>query len=134
MMLPLWLAACHGPGARSPAAAPASGPDAAPASGPPAAAPGPCSEPAAGAERLTLEPRGTATARDGLAVTFAGSGHDDFEDGRFDEWAQLVFRAGGAEEQRLVSLLALPHVTEVLGRCVRVEGGATRLSLDIWVR
>ena len=68
----------------------------------------------------------------GLEVTFRGTSHDDFGDGRFDETAAFHFRRGPAETDRMPSVLAPRALEEVLGHCwryVRVERDEATIEL-----
>jgi hypothetical protein len=47
-------------------------------------------------------------------VTFVGSSHDDYDDGRFDDLVELRFARGGKSEVRIVSVHAPARVDEVL--------------------
>ncbi|NOU34813.1 MAG: hypothetical protein HOO96_43535 [Polyangiaceae bacterium] len=56
----------------------------------------------------------------GIEVTFHGSSHDHFEDGRFDESASFHFRRGPAQTDRMPSVLAPHPLDDVLGHCWRI--------------
>jgi hypothetical protein len=58
----------------------------------------------------------------GVAVTFVGTGHDDFGDGRFDDWVSLQFRRDGSVEDRMVSLHAPPRAERLFYGCWKLIG------------
>ena len=53
----------------------------------------------------------------GIEVTFVGQGHDDFDDGRFDDWVALRFRRGNEKAERMVSVYGEHQAEELLGAC-----------------
>ncbi len=88
--------------------------------------------PASPPERLVIAAGRTVSTRSGLEITFRGTSHDDFDDGRFDVTAALHFRRGPDETDRLPSTLAAHPTDEVLGHCWHlVTATDTAATLDV---
>lgn len=90
------------------------------------------------ASQLTVEvERGqTVETPTGVTVTFVEAGHDDFEDGGFDDWVSLRFQRGDEVVSRMPSVLAESPVEPVLGVCWQlVDGGSRRVVLRLlpWI-
>ncbi len=91
----------------------------------------PCA-PASRPERLVIAAGRTVSTRSGLEITFRGTSHDDFDDGRFDVTAALHFRRGADETDRLPSTLAAHPTDEVLDHCWHlVTATDTAATVDV---
>jgi hypothetical protein len=66
----------------------------------------------------------------GVDVTFVGSGHDDFDDGRFDDWVSLRFQIGDEVIERMVSVHAPRRASELPTVCWQL-GAATKDGIEI---
>ena len=83
-------------------------------------------------ERLELAPGQTKETTSGLAVTFRGSSHDSYGDGRFEVWLQLDFRRGDEQVARRPSALAPGRLEPLLGHCWKlVESPAGRVVIEV---
>ena len=74
----------------------------------------------ADAPTLDIPVGGRRTSPSGFSVQYQGISHDQYDDGRFELLAHLVFRRGNDEVQRLPSALSPPTSSEILGHCVRL--------------
>jgi hypothetical protein len=59
---------------------------------------------------VTLALQKSAATPTGVTIAYVGAGHDDFDDGRFDDWVELRFTRAGKTEARMVSVYAPPRV------------------------
>ncbi len=74
----------------------------------------------ADAPTLDIPVGGRRTSPSGLSVQYQGTSHDQYDDGRFEVLAHLVFRRGNDEAQRMPSALSPPTSSQILGHCVRL--------------
>jgi hypothetical protein len=79
-------------------------------------------------ERLEIAAGTTATTSTGLAVTFAGSSIDHYEDGSWALLLELGFAREAEQASRIFSANATPREESILGHCVvLVEPGEERV-------
>lgn len=84
---------------------------------------------------VTLEAKHPVATPAGIEVTFVGAGHDDFADGRFDDWVEVRFRRGDESISRIMSVYGDHPTEEVLGACWRLtSAGAERIALTLYPR
>lgn len=105
---------------RAPAAEPAPEPTSPTPSRNPQPSPAPACELGATPEIVHVDVGRTVTSRSGVAVTFVGISHDDYDDGRFEVLATLRFTRGTVHETRMVSVLAPESAQDVVGHCWRL--------------
>jgi hypothetical protein len=58
-------------------------------------------------EHLDLRVGQPSVASEGIRVTLSGTSHDDYDDGRFEDWAHLAFERGDRRLDVALSLYAL---------------------------
>jgi hypothetical protein len=66
---------------------------------------------------VTVALRESAATPTGVTIAYVGEGHDDFDDGRFDDWVELQFTRAGKTEARMVSVYAPARVEAEDGFC-----------------
>ena len=85
--------------------------------------------------QVTLKRGRPSATPTGIEATFVGAGHDDFADGRFDDWVEVRFQRGGEVTSRIVSLYGQRRAEELLGACWSLDsGGSEQIVITLYPR